>query len=174
MKLIFFVITTIILNFSFAQNVSCDQIQNLRKKSLADVESFLTEKGWSVTNTEVVTDKTMAEVTFGYKIDLFDNEKAVSWIKFYESEIDNLYNRISIQISIPSIYSIYLTRLGATGFKIISSKIVEDGIRKIYKNSSTTCIVTITTTEGRYTKATAYKFFFLTNTSYKLNFENDE
>jgi hypothetical protein len=163
-----------ISNFANSQNITFDQAQNLRKKSLAEVETFLTAKSWSMTEAEEASADKMGNATFGFNVDQFDSEKATGWIVFCESRISNNYNRLSIQIIKPSLYSAFLSRLTPNAYKLKSSKIVDGGIKKIYSNATTTCVVTTSTSEGTYTKSTTYSFFFIDNFSYKLNFEDEE
>lgn len=163
-----------ISNFVNAQNITFEQAQNLRKKNLAEVETFLTNKSWSMTEAEEATSEKMGKATFGFNVDQFDSEKATGWIVFYESSISNEYNRLSIQIHNTSLYSTFLSRLSHNSYKLKSSKIVDGGINKVYTNSTTTCVVTTSTSEGAYTKKTAYSFFFIDNLSYKINFEDEE
>lgn len=160
--------------FAFAQNITFDQAQNLRKKTLADVEIFLTTKGWSMTEAEEAKDDKMGTATFGYNVDQFDSEKATGWIVFYQSNLGSDYNRLTIQIHKPALYSAFLNRLSANAYKLKSSKIIDGGIEKVYKNTTTTCVVTTSTSEGSYSKRTTYSFFFINNISYKLNYEDSE
>jgi hypothetical protein len=172
MRIFFLICFALIANFANSQNITFDQAQNLRKKSLVDVEAFLTARGWSMTEAEEGTSDKMGSATFGYNVDRFDSEKASSWISFLISDIGNS-NRISIQIHKPSLYTSFIARLKPNGYKLISTKIEDGGIRKKYSNSTTTCVITTSTSEGTFTRGTTYKFFFIDNYSYALNFEND-
>jgi hypothetical protein len=154
-----------------AQMLTFDQVQSLRTKSLADVETFLTAKNWSMTDASAEEESKLGAVTFGYKVDEFDSEKASSWINFIHNSDNNSYNRISIQLNTSALYTAYMARLTANGYKLLTSEIVDGGIEKVYQNKSTTCIINTSTVEGNYTKKTSYSFFFLTNYSYSLNFE---
>lgn len=162
-----------ISNFANSQNLTFEQVQNLRKKNLVEVEIFLTSKSWRMTEAEEASDNKMAVAIFGYNVDKFDSEKAVAWIRFYESSNSNYNNRIFIQINKPTLYSTFLSRLAPNGYRLKSSKIIDGGIEKTYANTTTTCIITTTTSEGAYTKNTTYTFFFIDNLSYMLNFEED-
>lgn len=174
MKLVFLTAFTVLSLSPFAQNITFDQAQNLRKKNLADVESFLTAKGWAMTDASEATDDKMGRATFGYGVDRFDSEKALGWISFYESKVGSDYNRLSIQVHKSNIYTTFLTRLTANGYKLKKSKIIDGGIEKVYKNATTTCVVTTSTSEGTFTKSTSYLFFFIENLSYKLNYEDED
>jgi len=127
-----------------------------------------------MTEAEEASADKMGNATFGFNVDQFDSEKATGWIVFCESGISNNYNRLSIQIIKPSLYSAFLSRLTPNAYKLKSSKIVDGGIKKIYSNATTTCVVTTSTSEGTYTKSTTYSFFFIDNFSYKLNYEDKE
>lgn len=151
-----------------------DQAQSLRKKTLAEVEAFLTARKWEMTEAEEETIDKMGRVVFGYEVSMFDSEKATSWLVFYPSSIGGDYNRLSIQVNKPTQYSNFMTRLAANGYKLRSSKIEDGSIKKIYQTGTTTCVVTTTTVEGVYTKTTSYGFFFINNLSYKLNYAEDE
>lgn len=174
MKAILVIITAIISNFSFSQNVTFDQAQNLRKKTLAEVEIFLTAKGWRMTGADEATDDKMGRATFGYDVNQFDSEKATAWINFYESTLGANFNRLRIQIHKPTLYSTFLSKLTANAYKLKSSKIKDGSIEKIYQNATTTCMVTTATSEGTFTKSTTYSFFFIDNVSYQLTIEDEE
>lgn len=174
MKAILLIVTAIISNFALSQNVTFDQAQNLRKKTLAEVEIFLTAKGWRMTGADEATDDKMGRATFGYDVDQFDSEKATGWINFYQSSLGVNFNRLRIQIHKPTLYSTFLSRLTASAYKLKSSKIKDGGIEKIYQNTTTTCIVTTATSEGIFSKSTTYGFFFIDNVSYKLTFDDEE
>lgn len=162
-----------ISNFVNSQNITFDQAQNLRQKGLADVETFLTGKGWKMTEAEAATTEKMGMATFGYEVNRFDSKKATGWITFYESGVDNKYNRLTIQIHKSDLYSTYVSRLTANAYKLKSSKIEDGAILKVYQNSTTTCMVRTSTSEGTYTKSTTYSFILLNNTDYKLLYEDD-
>lgn len=169
------IITCLLLvsSFTFSQNITFDQAQNLRNKSLAEVEMFLTTKGWSMTVAEEGTSDKMGIASFGYNVDQFDSEKATGWITFYESSISNKYNRLRIQVHKPNLYTTFLTRLKANSYILISSKIEDGGIKKVYKNTTTTCVVTTATSEGTFSKSTTYSFFFIDTLNYKIYYEDD-
>lgn len=172
MRLLFLTFITLIAHFANSQNITFDQAQNLRMKSLVYVESFLTARGWSMTEAEEGTSDKMGSATFGYKVNKFDSEKASGWISFLISSIGNS-NRLSIQIHKPSLYTSFIARLKPNGYKLKSTKIEDGGIKKIYANTTTTCVITTTTSEGTYTRGTTYEFFFIDNYAYALNYEND-
>jgi hypothetical protein len=174
MRTALFMVFITITSFANSQNITFDQAQNLRTISLAEVETFLTAKGWSMTEAEEATADKMGTATFGYNVDQFDNEKATGCIVFYESSLGNNYNRLAIQIHKPTLYSAFLSRLISNSYKLKTSKIEGGGIKKIYKNATTTCVVTTGTSEGTFSKSTTYRFFFIENVSYKLNYEDDE
>lgn len=169
MRTVFIITILAFVNSIYAQNITFDQAQNLRKKSLAEVEIFLTEKGWSMTEADEAKENKMGSATFGYNVDQFDSEKAASWIVLHESGISNTYNILSIQVNKQILYSKFLSRLTANGYKIKSSKIEDGSIKKIFTNTTTTCIVKTSTSEGTFTKVTTYIFTFMDNLSYKLN-----
>jgi len=156
-----------------AQNLSFEQVQQLRTKSLDQVDNFLSAKGWQMTDAEEATEHSMASATFGYKVDDFDSEKATSWFVYYKALLGNDYNRISIQVNSAEVYKLYLARLAVNGYKLKSSRIEEGRIVKVYRNATTTCTVSTFTTEGSYTRKTAYSFFFLKNIDYDVNFKEE-
>lgn len=174
MRTVLIILLLTVSNIVNSQNITFDQAQNLRKKSLAEVEIFLTAKAWSMTEAEEASTDKMAKATFGFNVDQFDSEKSTGWIVFYESSGGNNYNRLSIQVHKSSLYSTFLSRLIPNGYKLKSSKIIDGGIIKTYANATTTCVVTTSTSEGTYTKNTTYNFFFIDNLSYKINYGDEE
>jgi len=120
------------------------------------------------------SDDKMGKAVFGYGVNQFDNEKALAWIIYYESSYGANFNRLTIQVHKQSVYSVFLARLAPNGYKLKKTKIIDGGIEKVYKNATTTCVVTTGTTEGPFSRGSAYSFFFIDNISYQLQFEDDE
>jgi RNase adaptor protein for sRNA GlmZ degradation len=142
-----------------AQNITLEEMIGLRVKNLDYVESYLSQKSWEITKAQNEDDENLQSVTFGYKVNAFDNEKAVSWIKFYPNSDDiNNLNMISIQISDKNIYNIYMNSVKRNNFVLNSTEIIEDGIKKIYVKKNTQIILETGITEGTYRKSTFYKF----------------
>lgn len=171
MKLFFTYLACLIPNIIFSQNLTFEQFENLRKKNIAEVETFLILKKWSMTSAEAPSDGKMGSATFGYEINQYDSKKAASWISYYESSIDSNYNRITIQINNSDSYSTYLNKLSTKNYKLITSKIADGSIEKVYSDAEKTCIVSISTSKGAYTQKTSYTFILLDNLDYKLQIE---
>lgn len=158
---------------SYSQNLSFDQVLNLRKNNLAQVEEYLSSRGWSFLEGAASTDSTLASATFTYKRSTYE-DKAESFLLFVSSS-DNSSNRVRLQVVKKDIYELYLARIKALGCKLIKSEIVDGGIIKVYQGATTTIKINILTDKDEdYSTKTAYLFFILDNYDYSINFPDDE
>ncbi len=171
-KIIFLVVIALFNNNCDAQNLTVDQVLNLRTKSLSYIDEYLTTKKWSMISAEEPIDEKMGMVSFAYNKSIYD-DKAESFINFYYSSISNLYNRISIQVNKSSNYNIYIARIKALGYKLQKSFVEDGDLVKIYQSSNTTIKVSTSTQKDDFTSTkTTHSFFILTTASYNLNYND--
>jgi len=154
------------------QNITLDQVINLRTKSLAEVEEFLVSKNWEMVQAKEPSDSTLGMATFSYDKSGYNN-KAASFVRYLYNNATSNLNRISIQINKTSIYSSFLVRLKALGFKLTSSKVKDGAIVKLYKDKSLTIEITNATQQENYVTKTAYQFFICNSFDYYIQFGKD-
>jgi hypothetical protein len=171
-KIVFLVVIALFNNNCDAQNLTLDQVLNLRTKELSYVDEYLTTKKWSMLSAEEPTDENMGNISFAYNKGIYD-DKAESFIDFYYSSISNSYNRIKIQVNKSSNYNIYIARIKALGYKLQKSFVEDGDLVKIYQSSNTTIKVSTSTQKDDFTSTkTTHSFFILTTTSYNLNYND--
>lgn len=159
---------TIISYTSFSQNVTLDELLNLRKENLATVEEKLTNKGWDYSSGTESESDVLEHATFTYKKS-FDGNKAESLIVYIS---DENWQRISVHISNKVIYNSYLVRIKSLGCKLIKSKISNGAIEKVYQGKTMIFEITISNEVNDNGSTTAvYNIFMLEYADYKNNFD---
>ena len=143
----------------FSQNVTLDELINLRKKNLTIVEETLSSKGWTYINGESPNLYGLGKATFAYKKSTYD-DTALSFLTYYYSE-DNSESKITIQINTKDKYNSFLLRLKALGFKLMNSEISEGSIIKNYKVKSTSIKIEISTSKEELSDVTKTYYHFV-------------
>ncbi len=143
----------------FGQNLTMSQIVELRKKNLSEVEEFLTKKGWEFFNAEEKSYLQLPTVTFTYKKD-YMSDRAESFLNYNYDDYPDSY-RITIQVNDKDKYIEYLNSIKGYGCKIISSKVVNNEIIKVYRGATTTFEVHSRTSKNYYNYDTAIWLFIL-------------
>jgi len=172
MKQILTCIFAILTSSLLAQNISLDELLNLRTRNVASVEEYLTAKGWDLLSTKKEEETSFGLMIFAYKKSNY-SDKAESFIKYLYSESANR-KRISMQIVKKEKYTNFLNQIKAKGASLVSSKIEDDYIRKVYKNKSLSFIVTTSTQAEDFSGTkTTYNIFIVTNDDYIINLSDD-
>ena len=156
----------------FAQNLTLNQLLELKKKDIGNAEEYLTEKGWEFFKADEPTFDTMGQATFTYNKNEM-SKRAESFLTFLYSEFSER-TRISIQINKKTKYTEYINSIKSLGCKLISSKIEAGDIIKIYRGATTTFKITSSTSTNFYNESTAvWHLFIISNEDYDLNFGDD-
>jgi len=172
MKKIIILVLISFSGLSQAQNLSFDQVINLRKQNLATVEEYLTSKNWSFLDGTEPTYERLGNATFTYKRSMYD-DKAECFFKYMYSQNSDR-KRISVQLVKKDIYNTYLARIKSLGCKLIKSEIVDGSLEKTYQGATTTIRISISTNkEDFYSSKTIYYFFILDNEDYFINYVSD-
>ncbi len=155
---------------TFAQNLSFDEVLNLRKKSLSDVEEYLNSKGWDFLKASKQDEEfsKYGYVTFSYKkLDHIDY--AQSFIYYFFSEYYK--NKILIQIFKKDIYNKYMTRINSIGMRLIKTDVENGSVVKVYQGKTTTVKLTIYSKKEEQSDSskTGYHFFILDNWDYNTH-----
>lgn len=153
--------------FCNAQNITFDELLELRKKNFANVEEFMSSRGWSFTGGEKATSDELGTMNFAYKKSLY-NEKAESFFHYF-MDIDDTGCMVNIQLRDKTKYIEYLNRIRALGCKLVDSKFENSAIEKIYKGLTTTIIVSVRNSvkDNSSTIKATYYFTILPNSRYK-------
>lgn len=145
--------------YGFSQNLSISQLLEVKSKNLGEAEEYLTLKGWEFMSAEEPTIAYLGTVTFSYNKDNM-SDRAQSFLLYYYSDYSTT-TRVSIQVSKKEKYNEYLNSIKSFGCKMISSKVKNGNLIKVYQGKTTTFIITATTSENFFGEATASWIFIL-------------
>lgn len=170
-KLLFILFLNIFSISIYGQNLTLSQILEIRKKDLGSAEEYLSAKGWEFYSGESPTETSMGSATFTYDKDEMSS-RAQSFLAFLYSDYSNR-TRISIQVNKKLKYNEYINAIKAYGCKIISSKIEDGKIVKVYRGATTSFIIKSGTGTNFFNEDTAVWFLLiLSNEDYDLNFSD--
>ncbi|HFG0566808.1 hypothetical protein LIT56_11205 [Flavobacterium psychrophilum] len=168
MKKIIFLFIFLLSNLTFSQNVTLDELINLRSQNLNEIEEKLALKGWSYENGQEPEGTKAGKVNFAYKKSQYDGT-AVSFIKYYYSNSSNT-RRIDIQISSIDKYNQFLSRVKSLGCKLIDSKITNNDLKKVYQNTKLTFIIVTSAYNKNYA---SYWLAIFENNDYNSTFNKN-
>lgn len=136
-KICYTLLVLLLFTSSYSQNLTLSELLSLRKKNLAEVEEYLTAKGWEYSSSKEVDEIEMESISFAYKNDYTNNEeKAESFLGYYYHSV--FPSRISIQIHRREKYLQYITAVKKYNPKLIKSYTTDDSVVKVYQGKSTT------------------------------------
>jgi len=173
MKKSIFILTLLIFSTTvIAQNLTMGQILEIKKKDLGNADDYLTAKGWEFLEaTEPTWDK-MGYATFTYNKDNMSS-RAESFLTFYYNEYSDR-TRINIQVHKKEKYTEYVNSIKGYGCKMISSKVENGGIIKVYRGATTTFEIRSSSSENFFNEKTAiWTFFIVSNDDYDLNWGDE-
>jgi hypothetical protein len=169
-----FLFTALLFSFQLinAQNLTLGQILEVKKKDLGNAEEYLTLKGWEFLEaTEPSYDK-MGSATFTYKKDDMSS-RAESFLTFYYSKYTST-SRLFIQVNKKEKYNEYVSAIKGYGCKMLSSKVENGGIVKIYRGATLTFEVRSSTSQNFWDEETAIWTILITsNDDYDLNWGDE-
>jgi hypothetical protein len=138
-----------------SQNITLDELINLKKHNLAYVEEYLTKKGWRYMGSE--EEKYYDVTMFAYSSSYNPYDFSVIFcnlIPYSDSTIS-----VGIMTANRDKYTNYLDRIKSFGCKLIDSSTEKDALKKVYKGATTTFEVTIYNTP-------LYTIFIYSNEDY--------
>lgn len=166
MKKYLLIIIFIFCNQLFSQNLTIDELINLRDSNISSVEEFLSGKQWKLIKSEEPTERNFGSIMFAYNKSDYDNS-ATSFVRYIYSNT-SYTRRIGIQINSLEKYNSYLSRIKQViGCKLISTKINDDGILKVYGCKGITFMVKVKSTSNYY-------ITILDNSDYYQSYVHDE
>ncbi len=163
-------ILVFVFNTSFlcSQNLTMSQILEIKKKDLGNVEEYLTFKGWEYMEASEPTIDKRGVATFSYDKDNM-SDKAQSFLTYIYDD-DFGINVIILQIINREKYTEYLTAIKGYGCKMISSKVKNEDIIKIYRGATITFKVTTSITKNGFNQNSAFWMFHIySNEDYDLS-----
>lgn len=163
-------ISTIILLFIcvfnvHSQNLTLAEILEVKKKDLGNAEEYLTAKSWEFLDADEPTDETLGTARFTYNKSYMP-DFAESVLTFFYSS-DSNKTRINIQVNKKNKYIEYLNSIKGYGCKLITSKVEDGKIVKIYRGATTTFEVSSSITTNLHNeKIVVWQIFILSNDDY--------
>ncbi|MDR2206618.1 MAG: hypothetical protein LBE36_10760 [Flavobacteriaceae bacterium] len=145
-----------------AQNVTLDELIDLKKHDLAYVEEYLTNKGWTYFGNGDIS-QTLFAYNKGH-----DSDKAESFISYFPSLLSDNALMVEIQIHNPNKYTSYLNRIKSFGCKLIDSYTKNKEIVKIYQGATTTFMIRVYTKYEYFSTTTLYEITIVSNEIYDL------
>ncbi len=165
-----FILLILNITFCFSQNLTLDEASSLRTKSIGEVEETLTSKNWTLLNAEAPKDGKDGLINFAFSKNSYD-DKALAFLWLIYSETTTV-KRVEIQINKKEFYDKYIARIKSLGCKLITSKVKDGEIVKVYRGKSTTFEVTVTTNKELDSETkTVYYLYITSNSDYIKNFK---
>lgn len=171
----FILLATLVLTgtIGFAQNLTLAQVLEVRKKNLGEAEEYLTLKGWEFFEANEPTEEKMGTATFTFNKDNMSG-RAQSFLRYMYSSYSNT-TRLSIQVNRKEKYTEYINAIKGYGCTMISSKVKDGSLVKVYRGKTTTFEVTSTTSENAFGEATvSWLFLIADNFDYDILRSGDE
>ena len=179
MKKTIIVIGCLISSISFGQNLSLNELVNLQKKNIGEVEEFLTSKGWEFikavepklqnksdekgSNYVTISD---ANLLFAFDKDKNSN-RANAFITYFFIKNNDNQNRIEIQLSNKEKYVDLMNNIHENNTTLKDSYVKNENIIKVYQNTTTTFKVTTPALkEGKNSDSNLYSIFLMNNELY--------
>ena len=158
-------------NLAYSQLPTLDQLLILRVRSIADFEETIAQKKWKMIEVNEVTEDKMGSITFAYGTNSFD-DKARAFITLLTAPSQP--NRIQLQINHQADYLTYMSKMKQMGFKLSSSKVIENSIIKVYTNKTSAIRISTYTGKEEYSSVskTSYNFLILKLSDLQKNFED--
>jgi len=140
----------------YSQNLTMNEIINIKNNDLVFAEEYLTTHGWEFLNAQQPSITNMGVATFSYKKDEMSS-RAESFITYIYSDSSDR-RRLLIQISNQAKYNEYTKSIKSFGCKVISSKIENGEIVKTYRGNTLTFVLKSGVSKNVYSEDTATWF----------------
>lgn len=167
MKKIFFLICVFYsISNLYSQNITLDELISLRKKDLAEIEEFVSNKNWAFLSANEITDDKMGKAIFTFNKSIY-NDSAECFLTYLYSDTRT---RLNLQFINKDQYNRYISRLKTLGSQLILSKVKANRIIKTYQIAKTIIQVTISSKNENNISEISYAIFIITNEDYNANF----
>ncbi len=156
----------------FAQNLTMSQLLEIKKKDIGNAEDYLVSKGWEFLEAKEPTWDKFGSVAFTYEKDNMSS-RAVSFLIYLFSDVSS-QTRVLIQVHKKEKYTEYVNAIKSYGCEMVSSKVENNEIVKVYRGATTTFIIRSGTSENYFNEQSAvWTFSILSNDDYDLNYGID-
>jgi tetratricopeptide (TPR) repeat protein len=139
--------------------LTLDQAIAYRTKTVSEFEELMVSRKWELLRVEKPGATTLGTIGFAYNKSSFD-DKAEGFATLLYNDYNKNYNRLSIQVVSPKVYSSSLARIKSLGGKLLSSDVEDGEITKVYQIKNTV-IKVITGTKSEDFEATQTKYIFI-------------
>lgn len=127
-----------------AQRLTLDDLIVVQKADLAELTTFLGNKGWTFHHSTLPTNDDYGEISFAHSKQEFE-DKASAWLHLLYS--DSLPVRVLYQTASREVYQSFKNKIAAYGMEQDSQTIAEGSISTAYTGKNYAVIITHTTTD---------------------------
>ena len=146
-------------NSCLAQNLSLQELTSLcNKPSWESVDDYLVNKGWEYYSSEKGQTNEYSTITWTYQKEIW-SDKAVGWFFLYS--YDNKTDKILMQFHNVNTYKTIKNSLN-TGYKLISSDILDETITAEYANDMFTITLVVNQTDDDDYSDNSKSIYFIT------------
>ncbi|WP_431244662.1 hypothetical protein ACQ9BO_10545 [Flavobacterium sp. P21] len=163
-KFIFLVLLLLYANNFYCQNLTIDELIDLRKSDVAEVEEFVTQKNWTFLSANAPQYNEMGTATFTFNKSN-ESDRAESFLTYAYSGTGKA-NRLNLQFSNQEKYNSYLNRLKILGYDFVVSKVQNDSIVKLYLGKGLTIEVTVSSKNENNITRTSYNILITASDDY--------
>lgn len=157
-----------ILTFScvFSQNLTLEEIVNLRNEQFKDVKKLLLNKNWEIMHEHYSNEYKFGDIRFAFDKNNIDKQMP-TYITLYHESNEISKNRIEFSLLNKEKFDSYLAQLKTSDFKYVNSKLDVNYTTEIYKNATTTIEVQTMPVENYYGKQQTFYSFLIIDSNYK-------
>lgn len=163
-----FLLTSFFVN---GQNISLEQLLVLRSKDFEYVDNYLISKQWLLKSSKKETDTSYAQIT--YSPSLIKSE-TITYITFYKIGSSLNSNRILFQFEDAEYYKSSNNRIVALGYKLLSNRIGDNKIVKVYQKRGVIVEFTALLSDNLFKNQTLYEIFIATLRDYYTNLKEEK
>lgn len=178
MKKILLIITgCFISTISFGQNLNLNELVDLQDKNIAEVEEFLTSKGWEFIKAvepkfqnkrdeKGRTYVTISDASLLFAFDKAQNSNSANaFINYFYRNDQDAQNRIEIQLTNKEKYTELLNEIHNKNAELKDSYVKDESLVKVYQNANTTFKIS-TSKQETNADSTLYSVFIMNNDLY--------
>lgn len=170
-QLLLFIFAVITCNSTMSQNITLNELIQLRTKDPVDLEEFLSKKQWvfiGSTSPDYDSDK-LGIIDFAFEKNSF-SDKAKAFLSYYYSDVSDT-KRVNLQFHNKNKYLEYLESVKKFNPSLHDSTISGNSITKVYRGKTTTFEFGIARNSSSYDNVVEiYTLFITNNDDYDRNY----
>ncbi len=151
-----------------AQNLTLNQLLEIRSKNLGYAEEFLVNNNWDLMNASEADENDVTIVSFVFNKNYYPIKESSLIGLIYNSDVND--NALSLQIVDKTKYIEYINTIKKLGCELILNEVEDGKIIKVYKGATTT--FEIRSSRGSDSISTIWTMTITTNERYYQMFLN--